>query len=149
MERLLRTYLQADQTKWEDLLPALELAYNVSPSATTGLSPFQVVTGENPSTGKFHELYANYKTPPMRKNFRMLAARAVKDIVDAQQLQQKCASAPRRNLQFKVRDKVMLSTHNLHVDGCPKFKQRFIRPYQIVQKLNEVTYIFATYNADT
>ena len=140
IERLLRTYLQADQTKWEDLLPALELAYNIAPNASTGLSPFQVVIGENPRTGKTYELYAHYETPPMHKTFRMMVARAVKGIIDAQRQQARYANAHRRDVQFEVGDKVFLSTQNLNIDGCPKFKQRFVGPYEITQKISPVAY---------
>ncbi|GJZ56007.1 RNA-directed DNA polymerase [Tanacetum coccineum] len=36
--------------KWEELLPRVEFAYNRAPNKTTGLSPFKVVYGLNPST---------------------------------------------------------------------------------------------------
>ncbi|GKC82464.1 transposon ty3-I gag-pol polyprotein, partial [Tanacetum coccineum] len=35
---------------WEELLPRVEFAYNRAPNKTTGLSPFKVVYGLNPST---------------------------------------------------------------------------------------------------
>ncbi|GJV75636.1 transposon ty3-I gag-pol polyprotein [Tanacetum coccineum] len=36
--------------QWEDLLPRAEFTYNRAPSKTTGISPFMVVYGLNPTT---------------------------------------------------------------------------------------------------
>nr|GEV61399.1 transposon Ty3-I Gag-Pol polyprotein [Tanacetum cinerariifolium] len=38
------------KTMWEELLPRAKFAYNRAPNKTTGLSPFKVVYGLNPST---------------------------------------------------------------------------------------------------
>ena len=69
LEQLLRVFIQADQTQWEKLLPALELADNTTLQASTGLSPLQIMRGENPITANDHELFMHYLSPTCAGNF--------------------------------------------------------------------------------
>ncbi|KAL8445313.1 hypothetical protein Emed_005713 [Eimeria media] len=140
LERLLRSFIQTDQSQWEPLLDPLELAYNTTPSSSTGLSPFQVMIGENPTTPKSLEPLLYYKTPVMTKQFRMLVARATKHIAKAQLQQQKQANKHRRHVEFKEGDKVLLSTANLPAQGCPKLQERYIGPFVVTKVFNDVTY---------
>ncbi|KAL8442510.1 hypothetical protein Emed_007256 [Eimeria media] len=140
MERLLRSFIQLDQSQWEQLLPALELAYNTTPNSSTGLSPFQLMIGENPTTAKSFEPFLYYKTPEMTKQFRMWVARATRHIAKAQQQQQQQANKHRRHVIFQQGDKVLLSTVNLPAQGCPKLQERFAGPFTISKVLNDVTY---------
>ncbi|KAL8441822.1 hypothetical protein Emed_007471 [Eimeria media] len=140
LERLLRSFIQTDQSQWEPLLAPLELAYNTTPSSSTGLSPFQVMIGENPTTAKSLEPLLYYQTPVMTKQFRMWVARATKHIAKAQLQQQKQANKHRRHVEFKEGDKVLLSTANLPAQGCPKLQERYIGPFIVTKVLNDVTY---------
>ncbi len=45
---LLRTILHANLKRWEDFLPFVEFAYNMSIHSATKKSPFEVVYGRNP-----------------------------------------------------------------------------------------------------
>ncbi|GKB66300.1 gag-pol polyprotein [Tanacetum coccineum] len=47
---LLRALITTNLKQWEELLPRAEFAYNRAPNKTTGISPFKVVYGLNPST---------------------------------------------------------------------------------------------------
>ncbi|GJS90945.1 transposon ty3-I gag-pol polyprotein [Tanacetum coccineum] len=46
---LLRALITTNLKQWEELLPRAEFAYNRAPNKTTGISPFKVVYGLNPS----------------------------------------------------------------------------------------------------
>ncbi|KAL8451288.1 hypothetical protein Emag_002817 [Eimeria magna] len=140
LERLLRSFIQLDQSQWENLLPALELAYNTTPSGSTGLSPFQLMIGENPTTAKSYEPFLYYQTPAMTKQFRMWVARAARHNAKAQLQQQQQANKHRRHVVFREGDKVLLSTANLPAQGCPKLQERFVGPFPITKVINEVTY---------
>ena len=58
IEQVLRWYVSARQTDWEDLLPVCEFALNSSPSATTGYLPAYVVYGREPVLPFEHALRA-------------------------------------------------------------------------------------------
>ncbi|KAL8441241.1 hypothetical protein Emed_007593 [Eimeria media] len=140
LERMLRTFIQLDQAQWENLLPALGLAYNSTPCASTGLSPFQVLIGENPPTAKSSDAFLYYTTPNMRKQFRMWVARAVRHLALAQRQQQRQANKKRRDLQFKEGDRVWLSAAHLPVSGSPKLRERYVGPFPVERVINDVTY---------
>ncbi|GJX10751.1 transposon ty3-I gag-pol polyprotein [Tanacetum coccineum] len=50
LRSLLRPLITANLKQWEELLPRAEFAYNWAPSKTTGINPFMVVFGANPTT---------------------------------------------------------------------------------------------------
>ena len=55
-EQVLRCYVSARQTDWENLLPMCEFALNSSCSATTGYLPAYVVYGREPVLPLEHAL---------------------------------------------------------------------------------------------
>jgi hypothetical protein len=48
LEEIIRPYINYQQNNWDDLLPALEHAYNIGVHATTGLAPFMMNFGQIP-----------------------------------------------------------------------------------------------------
>lgn len=60
VEDYLRHFVAHDQSDWADWLPIAEFAYNNSPSASTGFSPFFVYTGCHP---RFNSLVATSGIP--------------------------------------------------------------------------------------
>lgn len=48
IEDILRHYVNAHKTDWEQWLPTAEFAYNSAVNSSTGYTPFQAVYGENP-----------------------------------------------------------------------------------------------------
>ena len=43
-------------------------------------------------------------------------------------------------MSFAVGDKVLLSTHNLNLTGLHKFKDKFVGPFVIQQRIGEVAF---------
>ena len=43
-------------------------------------------------------------------------------------------------MSFNVGDKVLLSTHNLNITGSHKFKDKFVGPFVVQQRIGEVAY---------
>ena len=58
IKQVLRCYISARQTDWEDLLPMCEFSLNSSYSATTGCSPAYVVYSREPVLPLEHALRA-------------------------------------------------------------------------------------------
>ena len=43
-------------------------------------------------------------------------------------------------MSFNVGDKVLLSTRNLNITGSRKFKDKFVGPFVVQQRIGEVAY---------
>ena len=43
-------------------------------------------------------------------------------------------------MSFDVGDKVLLNTHNLNITGSRKFKDKFVGPFVVQQRIGEVAY---------
>jgi len=143
LEQMLRVFIRTDETQWESLLPALELAYNSAPHASTKVSPFQTMIGENPPTSKAHEFISHMIVPPLTRTFRMLVDRAIHHIQRAQERQQAQADKHRRDLTFAIGDRVWLSTRNLLLDGTRKLQERWVGPYPVLARIGQVAYKLA------
>ncbi|KAL8453083.1 hypothetical protein Emag_002009 [Eimeria magna] len=140
---MLRTYIQSREEEWPDLLPALELAYNCTSHSATGLSPFEIMLGENPLRPQDLDLVDVFPptlTPPMTKAFRLLVDRASAHLEQAKRDQKAFADASRRPLEFSVGDLVWVSTRYMAARGCPKFQQRHIGPYRILERIGPAAY---------
>ncbi|KAL8440826.1 hypothetical protein Emed_007647 [Eimeria media] len=143
LEQTLRTYIQTDESTWEDLLPAVELAYNCTTHSSTGLSPFEVMIGENPlraSDLDVVEVFEPTITPPMTKLFQRLVDRAASHILQAQARQKYYADKHRKEVEFAVGDKVWVSTRYMQPRGAAKFHPPFIGPFTIVARVGKVAY---------
>ena len=143
LEQMIRTYIQTDETAWEQLLPALELAYNCTTHSTTELSPFEVMIGENPLRAQDLDLVDQLEpmqSPPMTKLFQQLVDRASAHITRAKEQQKLYADKKRRPVQYQPGDKVWVSIKYFTPEGCPKFHPRFIGPFLEVERIGEVAY---------
>ena len=49
LEQYIRVYCNYQQDNWDELLPLAEFAYNNTPSATTGITPFFTNKGYHPN----------------------------------------------------------------------------------------------------
>jgi hypothetical protein len=143
IEQMLRTYIQTDEAEWPKLLPALELAYNCTPHSSTGLSPFEILIGENPIREQDLDIVERLPyqvTPPMTKSFQQLVDRAYAHIEAAKQRQKDIVDKHRREVEFQIGDKVWLSTRNMPPRGCAKFHPRYMGPFPILEKIGKVAY---------
>ena len=43
-------------------------------------------------------------------------------------------------MSFNIGDKVLLSTRNVNITGSHKFKDKFVGPFVVLQRIGEVTY---------
>ena len=143
IEQVLRAYIQSDENAWEDLLPAAELAYNCTVHNSTGLTPFEVMIGENPLRAADLDIVDELSptiSPPMTKLFQQLVDRAAAHILEAQAAQQYYANKHRRDVQFRVGDKVWLSTRYMQPRGTAKFQPRFIGPFPVIARIGKAAY---------
>ena len=143
IEQMMRTYIQSREEDWPQLLPALELAYNCTPHSATGLSPFEVMIGENPVRTQDLDVIDSFPSlpaPQMTKAFRLLVDRAAVHLEQAKAQQKAYADQARRQLEFNEGDLVWVSTRYMALSGNRKFQQRYIGPYPVLQRIGKVAY---------
>jgi Chromo (CHRromatin Organisation MOdifier) domain len=148
LEEMIRHYINYQQNNWDDLLPALEHAYNSSVHATTGLAPFMMTFGQIPRnmadiliepSSTSIEIVSEFV-----KRLQGLVTSAVTSIYQANKTSEGYASRSRRDFQFGVGDSVLLSTKYFIPEAFRKRKSKlaakFSGPYEIIEVISPVAY---------
>lgn len=127
--QLLRSYASADMRDWPKQLPLVEFSYNCSKNSTTGYAPFEVVYGSVPRQPidlilpQFQPA-AKEVTETLKKVHEHVQRR----MQSASEQQVKHANKRRRDVQYKVGDKVLLSS-NVFLSGMPDKSRKLLRKY--------------------
>jgi len=150
LETILRSTVDFNQTNWDELLPAAEMAVNNAKNATTGYSPFYLDTGREmqmPLDVSMDPLYDAHDNPAATdalERWSRALQTARTNIESAQQRQIKYADLRRRVLTFRVGDRVLLSIKNLSLVGdgrrSKKLTARFVGPYRVSEIVNRNAY---------
>jgi hypothetical protein len=137
LEQYLRSFIDHKQETWPECLALAEFAYNNKAQASTKQSLFFINNGRHPRMG----------FEPRREGKQPAAQEFVEQMKDVQEEAQvalkkaqddmkiyadcKCSKAP----EYKVGDKVMLSTQNLNIAKQPtrKLMERWAGPYKITK----------------
>jgi hypothetical protein len=114
LEEMIRQFINYQQNYWDDLLPALEHAYNSTVHATTGLAPFMMTLGQIPRNMAdiLIETSSNSveSVSEFVKRMQGLVTNAVTSIDQANKAAEGYMNRSRRDFQFGVGDAVLLST---------------------------------------
>ena len=131
-------------------MTAAEFTYNNARQASTGMSPFFLVTGQNPTVpvALFQpgiEETNVQSTKEFVGNMADLIKRATENLVKAQKKQVKFADEHRREVTFEVGDQVLLDARNLSSDiesrrPSKKLQSRYEGPFKILEKTSSVDY---------
>ena len=141
----LRTYVNANQTDWDALLPWMQIANNDAKCQSTGKTPFEMNNGRTRRTLLDAELEAagvaaKDAYPGARElteKIRKIHGEAVQRSEKAQAKQREDSKRGRRESDIKQGDKVWLSTENLREgqgDGqrVRKLEARFWGPFEVL-----------------
>ena len=145
---MIRHYVGPDQTDWDEHLPALEFAYNNSKQASTNMTPFQMNNVQQPhlplSEAMKSKIDCTNPTAIERTElFHKQIKQATEYLQAAQLRQKKYSDEHRRDIKFKLGDRVLLSTANLrfiHKDKASKLLPKFIGPFTIIKIVSPVAY---------
>ncbi|KAE8676151.1 putative CCCH-type zinc finger family protein [Hibiscus syriacus] len=144
---LLRCLAGTKPKQWDLALPQAEFAYNRSKNRTTGLSPFEIVYGQNPSgvldlapiprIGCFSP-----KADEMAKYLRGIHEQVKQTIHESNTKYKTRVDNHRRQVLFDVGDFVwaVLTRDRFPVGEYNKLKDRKIGPCEVVQKINDNAY---------
>jgi hypothetical protein len=150
LEEMLRGVIGYEQTDWQDNLPTIEFHYNDHVNATTGFSPFYINNGQNPytvATPKVKDDTVPAVTDIVQK-MEAIRKATIDNIIRAQERQSKYANQKRREVIFKVGDKVLLSTDHAIPDTTAQRPSRTLQslrtgPYPIIEVVSPVAYRLA------
>src|SRR6185295_6831912 len=150
LEQMMRNWVNYKHDNWDLQLAAVEFAYNNAKQSSTSISPFKLVTGQDPivplSLTTSVEIDTNVpSTEDFVKKIADGIKKAMEKLQEAQKSQKKYADKGRRDEVFKIGDLVMLSTKNIQVDTqknrpSRKLQPRYIGPFQIIQVISDVNY---------
>jgi len=152
LEAFLRCFVNFKQDDWDDLLPAAEFSYNNAVQSSTGFTPFYLNYGQDPllpahvlhskggeSEGKVQ--MANEALKEIKEKLQL----AKETLKKAQDSQAKYADEKRRECQFEVGERVMLSSENISLEtrkgkSCRKLQHKYLGPFEIIQRVSPVAY---------
>ena len=152
---MLRAFVDENLTDWAEWLPLLEFAYNNSVHKSTGATPHFLLYEFHPKT-PLDFLGTKELDDALRKtltkettdflsSLQMHRSSARRAIAKAQESQAKSYNKGRCTVpEFKVGDRVLVNPHSLEWveskgDGL-KLRQRWIGPFEIMQKVNPNVY---------
>jgi hypothetical protein len=154
LETMLRAYVSRDRNDWADWLQLLEFAYNSNVHASIGTSPFSILYGFEPKTPlefilprkeRTHLYGMSSESSQFLEELSMHRESARLAIAKAQESQAKFYNRGRKDVpEFGIGSKVLISPHSLEWieskgEGA-KLVQRWIGPFEVLQKLNPRTY---------
>jgi len=151
LEEMIRAYVNFKQDDWDTHLSTLELAYNNTKQSSTGFSPFYLNYGKEirlPLDDAIGDLrVCNNPTAADRiRTLQESLEQAKINITKAQLKQGHYVDQHRREVLFKVGDKVLLSTEHLKLIGdnrTPKFSFKYIGPFEITRVVGSNAYELA------
>jgi transposase InsO family protein len=151
IEEILRCYVSPHHNDWDEHLSTLEFAYNDSMQASTGFTPFYANYGRHP-----YSPLALYYSPAVKleekESVTAFADRMQKlyrdvrlGILKAQARQCAQANKNRRDLEFKVGDRVWLHAsfrrpHMTVLNARPKLNPSWLGPFPVKRVISRVAY---------
>lgn len=148
VEDYLRCYVNDRHNNWDQCLSAAEFAFNNAVNASTGFTPFFLNYGYHPRTPT-SLISPTCPTSPVpstttfHSQLRANLEAAKQSLEKARARQAYYADQHRLPHQFKVGDKVLLSTENLRPaqdDHVPKLSPRYIGPFLLVKQQSPVAF---------
>ena len=136
----LRFYVDAQQTNWDELLSAAQSALNNAHCESLGCSPSYLMYGMDPARPQITAPVPDGHSP--HSEWMRAAERARQRLEDSRERMLTQANAKRRDVQYLVGDKVLLSTRHpwfATMDGVRKLIPRWVGPFPVVEVTHKVT----------
>ena len=116
-----------------------------SKQESTGITPFFANYGFHPRTPNTPKPLQHERVPSaveLAETMDSIVKKAKKMLEAAQQRQKAYADKTRRDVQFAVGDKVMLSTKNikLKTPGTQKLMPKYVGPFEVLQQVGSTSY---------
>ena len=146
--RLLSTYTASDQKDWDELLPAVLLAYNTSYHTSMQETPFCILFGRQCSLPlNIEMLPASKLSIEQRTDAKNIATKIklVQQIADETRGNQKLKMKTNYDLKvkgpkLKVGDLVMIQVGTRRKGRSPKLDPKFRGSFRLLEKMGEVNF---------
>ena len=138
LEQYLRMYCNYQQDNWSDLLPLAEFAFNNSPSATTGISPFYANKGYHPNISvNSAQDFASARARDFAVNLDELHSELKQQIAISQKRYQGPADARRKPPpDFQVGQQVFVKAQFFRTTRpSRKLAEKYLGPFEIINKV--------------
>lgn len=151
ISQVMRTVVDEQQDDWDRYLPLVEMALNSAVQASTGMSPYKMVYGREMVLPVDRKLETRVTTEnpaveELGKRMEEIWKKATDEIEKAKKRQERNANGRRRKEEFRVGDKVMVSTEEMRLIGTRelnksvKFLPKYIGPFEVEQVKNRNAY---------
>ena len=144
IEEMIRSFVGFDKKDWDKYLVDFEVAYNSSVHATTTFTPYFLNYGVHPKTVPMDLLNSdNPAANSFLENMQEALKEARVQITKSNEKASEYINKKRRPSNFRVGDKVWLSTKNLTLEdgaGSRKLNPKYCGPFEITEDINGVTY---------
>ena len=130
---------------WVDMLPTIEFSVNNTPNRTTGYSAFYLNFGFHPlhplqllhsATDSYNESVVSFVS-----RLQVDFDRAQQQLTRAREQMIQQEDPHRRASEYRVGDRVLLSTRYIRFRNCPqKLQRRFVGPFEIIRKMSRAAY---------
>lgn len=136
--RLLRSYCNIDQDRWDEFLPHIEFVYNSTYQRSIKASPFEIDIGyipNEPLLATNNELYAqNFSAVEYTKHLKALTLRTQDLLKENQEIMESYANKSRKDTHFEIGEYVLLHRDAYFTGGrYIKTQPIYIGPFQIVK----------------
>ena len=155
LQEYLRNYVNADQTDWADHISMAEFGYNNTKHSRTGFSQFMVVFETKPlspidlalqrTSVKNRDEGEVVETKLFLEERKRILELAKETLRRAQKRYEKQVNKNRRQMSFKVGQKVWLNVKNFTLPQglTPKFMAKFAGPFPVVKEVFDDAYKLA------
>ena len=144
VEEMIRAFANFRKDNWDEHLVDVEVAYNSATNSTTLCSPFYINYGLHPRIIPLETLAThNPAVNEFLKNTQEASKFAFERIKQQNEKMATYANKFRKQHDFKVNDKVLLSTKNLSLEdgsGSRKLNPKFCGPFKIIEKVTNVSF---------
>ena len=149
IEQYLRMFCNYEQNDWVRLLPIAEFVYNRTKHASTGKAPFELIySADNVPDIWFRdredaglEGLRNADAEDHARRLREAKEYAYANILKSQKWQKENYDKRRKDLNFKIGDKVWLNLKNVSTERpMKKLDRRSLGPLRVINKIGEMAY---------
>jgi hypothetical protein len=143
VEETLRHYVSPNHTDWDKHLPMIEFAINNALQLSTSQTPFFMNTGAHPLTPLSHlNETSNANAKVIKTTWQARVKEATEKLKAAQNRQKQLVDRKRRDVTFKLNDRVLLNSKNINIKhaGSRKLLPRYIGPFKVTKCIGAVAY---------